>query len=448
MLVRWQYWFASAKMFTDHPLTGIGPGNFAYFYPQYKLPAAPETISDPHSFPLSLLTQYGPLGLLGFLAIFFIPLRKLMTQQSTDYTPAAPSFLSSAVTYLAIVAVAILLIRPILMPLSPSDSSEEISAAAIISYVIPAIAFIAASFLLAIPLYAAQHPRRDPQAATIVVLFCAVAGVLIHNLIDFAIFEPGILTALMAILACIIALHLNKTRPAPITLTPPPYLEMAATIAAAAVLFAYLNYAVIPPLQSTAKIRQASAAFSNSQFQQAADLLTSAAKDDSLDPDPLSIKGSQYLQRFYTSPAQNNLLLEADNAFRKAILRNPADFKNFERLAEVYALLAQNSPAGEKTLWLNQAFKTADSAVQRYPGSDRLHLQLAKIAEQLNKIDIALKNYQQAIDIEDSFRRQFHTMYPDREIFSRLGQDNYQFAKNKITTLLQNASPNPNRPPN
>ena len=35
-LVRWQYWHASVKMFADHPLTGVGPGNFTNFYPRYK----------------------------------------------------------------------------------------------------------------------------------------------------------------------------------------------------------------------------------------------------------------------------------------------------------------------------------------------------------------------------------------------------------------------------
>jgi hypothetical protein len=67
MLVRWQYWAASAKMFAEHPLTGIGPGNFSDYYTHYKPAAALESVADPHNFLLSLLTQYGPLGLIAFL---------------------------------------------------------------------------------------------------------------------------------------------------------------------------------------------------------------------------------------------------------------------------------------------------------------------------------------------------------------------------------------------
>jgi hypothetical protein len=63
MLVRWQYWYSSAKMYADHPLTGVGPGNFSYFYTKYKIPGALETVTNPHNFLLTIITQYGPLGL-------------------------------------------------------------------------------------------------------------------------------------------------------------------------------------------------------------------------------------------------------------------------------------------------------------------------------------------------------------------------------------------------
>ncbi|MCX5636706.1 MAG: O-antigen ligase family protein, partial [Planctomycetota bacterium] len=89
MLVRWQYWQASAKMFADHPLTGVGPGNFASFYTRYKPAAALESVADPHNFPLSILTQYGPLGLVGFLAMIFIPLWRIVPSSSIEYRLSA-----------------------------------------------------------------------------------------------------------------------------------------------------------------------------------------------------------------------------------------------------------------------------------------------------------------------------------------------------------------------
>jgi O-antigen ligase len=82
MLVRWQYWHGSAKMYADHPWTGVGPGNFSNYYSHYKPAAALESVTDPHNFPLSILTQYGPLGLIGFIAMIFVPLLKVAFTKS------------------------------------------------------------------------------------------------------------------------------------------------------------------------------------------------------------------------------------------------------------------------------------------------------------------------------------------------------------------------------
>ncbi|MHC4636978.1 MAG: O-antigen ligase family protein [Planctomycetota bacterium] len=71
MLVRWQYWNSAARMYTDHPLTGVGPGNFGKYYTHYKPDAALESVGDPHNFLLTILTQYGPIGLFAFLAMIF-----------------------------------------------------------------------------------------------------------------------------------------------------------------------------------------------------------------------------------------------------------------------------------------------------------------------------------------------------------------------------------------
>ncbi|MEN6337019.1 MAG: O-antigen ligase family protein, partial [Phycisphaerales bacterium] len=54
MLVRWQYWTASARMYAEHPIAGVGPGNFSDNYTHYKPAAALESVADPHNWPLSL----------------------------------------------------------------------------------------------------------------------------------------------------------------------------------------------------------------------------------------------------------------------------------------------------------------------------------------------------------------------------------------------------------
>lgn len=64
---RWRYWVASARMFADHPLLGVGYGNFGNHYLAYRLPIAAEEIQDPHNLFVRFFTELGLIG--GALAI-------------------------------------------------------------------------------------------------------------------------------------------------------------------------------------------------------------------------------------------------------------------------------------------------------------------------------------------------------------------------------------------
>ena len=64
---RLDYWQAVSKMIAAHPLLGIGPGNFQPVYTRYILPAAAETIADPHNFAFEYAALFGIPALLLFL---------------------------------------------------------------------------------------------------------------------------------------------------------------------------------------------------------------------------------------------------------------------------------------------------------------------------------------------------------------------------------------------
>ena len=155
MLVRWQYWRASAQMIADHPLTGVGPGNFAHNYPHYKPAAALESVADPHNFVLSILAQYGPLGLLGLLAMVLIPLGTSTMLASRDDTSQAspPSFSARrlTLTMLGVMIAALLLIRPILIPAASGGAAEVILYEIVVLYVAPVAAFLIGFLLLTAP---------------------------------------------------------------------------------------------------------------------------------------------------------------------------------------------------------------------------------------------------------------------------------------------------------
>jgi tetratricopeptide (TPR) repeat protein len=278
---------------------------------------------------------------------------------------------------------------------------------------------------------------RDERQKTLpAVLFGAILWVMLHNLIDFAIFEPPVLTIFWAIIGCLIATVLLQNSTPQLVLKPSSFTRVLLTAAVLAISWCYLNYALKPVAKTTDKVQRAHRAASVGQFQLAHELLDKAEKDDYLSPVSLSLNGRLYLHHFKVTESKNpGLLLEAEKCLQKAILRGKTDFKNFERLTEVYNLLAEISTGQQETGWPNKAFDSASSAVERYPGCERLHFELAKIAEQLGKIDIALEHYKRAVEIEDSYRSQFKMMYPNREIVSRLGEDKYQFAMERMKAL-------------
>lgn len=444
MLVRWQYWDASAKMYTDHLFTGVGPGNFSHFYPHYKPASASESVADPHNFLLSILTQYGPIGLIGFLAMICIPLWTTLSARkancSSETHLSEPAFKKTAIVLAIIVSAVLLLIRPFVFPLPPTATPQERQAGIIILYIMPVIIFIA-GFLLA---SAGETAKMSHSGITIAALFCAVLGVAFHNLIDFAIFEPGVFTVFWVIISCLIAIY-SQTYPRPqVVLKPAPFVKMLTVATGMVLIVVYLNYVLIPVSKTSAKIQLANRAISTGRFEQAHRLLDRASEDDSLSSDAPSLNSKLYLHHFkLTSSVNRDLLLQAEKQALDAIEANSAAFKNYERLTEVYTLLADISKQQEKTDWLNKAFDNTSFTVEHlYPGCARLRIELAKISDLLGKTDIAISQYEKAIEIEDEYRAQFREMYPKREeMVSRLGEKKYLFAKQRIKYLTSQPSP-------
>ncbi len=423
MLVRWQYWTSAAKMYGDHPLTGIGPGNFTNYYMKYKEPVALETVSDPHNFLLRILTQYGPFGLAGFLAIVLVPLWRTIYRRP-DVLPFAtaepePSFNKKlAGTFVVVISLAMLFVRPIVLPVAGVADFDVMFYVETILYVAPVVVFVVGFWLLT-----TGEKTIEVSDTSAAALFCACIGVLIHNLVDFAIFEPGVWTVFCAIIACLIVLDSGP----PLVLKPSFLLKAAVTAGGVVLIWAYFSYAFIPVARTTVKI---DLALRNTDA--AHQLLELAAKDDLLDPAALNLDGRIYLREYdQTKTKQPNSLEKAAKCFVAASNRDRADFKNYEKLTEVYNLLDQPQ----------QAYDWCLRALEYYPGSDKLRIELAKLAERLGKTDVAIANYRQAIEIEDSYRRQFQIMYPGKKVFSRLGEEKYQIAKQKIESLSQQKNP-------
>ncbi len=434
MLVRWQYWVASAQMYGDHPLAGVGPGNFSHHYPHHKPAAAPESVADPHNFLLSLLTQYGPLGLIGFLAMVCIPLWRSLTYRicpsDAPQMRAEPPFRALPLGALAVISLCLLFIRPLLIPPMAADGLDVLLYQIMTLYVTPAAAFLIGFLLLAAPLGdgRGRHFGFAPTAL-LAALGSSILAVLLHNLIDFALFEPGVWMAFWTLMACLIA-----TRPRPpsgdsISIRSVPVLKLIALVVAVVLFGAYSHYVWWPVSVTTANIRRAQRAISAGRFDVAHHHLEAASEADPLSPIAAGLNGRLYMQQYEQAPRKQPALLEqAAGCYREAMERSPADYKNYENLAMAYSRLGQHERAYDWYL----------RATERYGGCERLWFELARAAEELGRTDVALTDYRKAVEIEESYRRQFRRMYPERErVISRFDEEDYRFARERIEALSQ-----------
>jgi tetratricopeptide (TPR) repeat protein len=431
MLVRWQYWTASAQMVADHRFTGVGPGNFSDYYPHYKPAAALESVADPHNFLLSLLTQYGSLGLIGFLAMILVTIRRMFPAPA----PVSPvsgthpplSFRTLVLTTLLGVSVCLLVVRLLLIP-PTGDDPDVLLYEVITMHVAPVAAFLIGLLLVASPLQDDTPQRADfTNPAPLAILGCAIMAVLLHNLIDFALFEPGVWIAFWTAIACLLAMRVHQRASFSIVFRDGRVRKPLAVGIAVLLLGSYFLCVWRPVCGTATGIQRAQHAVSAGRYDVAHGYLEAAVRADPLSPVAANFNGRLYLQQYEQTPQRQVVLLEeAARSFGQAIERNPADYKNYEKLAMSYGRLGQQQNAYEWCL----------KATALYPGCERIWFELAQAAEQLGKTGLALCHYVKAVEIEDSYRQQFRQMYPNREkVVSRLGDKEYQHAKRRIEEL-------------
>jgi O-antigen ligase len=68
-LERLGHWVAGLRMFTAHPLLGVGAGNYDAAYAQYAPACFPNALGHAHNYYINAAAETGVLGLLAFLAL-------------------------------------------------------------------------------------------------------------------------------------------------------------------------------------------------------------------------------------------------------------------------------------------------------------------------------------------------------------------------------------------
>ena len=83
---RWQYWVGAARLYAHHPLLGVGWANFGANYLAFRLPAAPEEPKDPHNYLVRAFVELGAVG--GTLMLLWM--LRLWWECTRPATPIGP----------------------------------------------------------------------------------------------------------------------------------------------------------------------------------------------------------------------------------------------------------------------------------------------------------------------------------------------------------------------
>ncbi len=440
MLVRWQYWQSTADMMGDHLWAGVGGGNFSEFYPHYKNAAASETIQNPHCWILSLASQYGPLGLGAFVFASLAVCFKSLQVRLTANEAALPQDTSvgSKKVWLALLMVTtclLLAVRPLLMGTVETAQMAEGVAAYAVLYLFPAFVFVTVFGVLAVA-GGGDSSVQKPGLFLAMSIICGLTAVLIHNLVDFAMFEPGIWGTFWLLVAILIAdIHTTSSRQ-----------DTAAVLGSGTRLLSvlglfiggvlFVTVAVAPPVKAAAVLKSLSRTGSYEEFKT---VIQNAADADGLSPDgPYTAAAmlKQIQSAAPASPRERAMIEQALEYARMAQQRNPAGFKAYRMESDLYLLLADQNKDAAQADALQRAYAALLKAAERYPGSDKIQYGLGMIAEELGYWEKAWAHFHAAVDIEKAYQAQFKIMYPGREpVVSRLGNTAYTIAQAKLEEL-------------
>ncbi|MFI4911563.1 MAG: O-antigen ligase family protein [Sedimentisphaeraceae bacterium JB056] len=428
MLVRAEYWFAAARIIADNFLAGIGGGNFGYYYTLYKQPAAIETVLDPHNMILSIAAQYGIFGLIGFGLLIFIPLTKVIMPKIKIEHPENITIQDTSTdrkilrySIAGLITLILFIIRPLLIPVEGTDDTGVMLYIMIVMYAAPAFILLLTIWLLD------KAIDKDidieyMQAA----MFCGIIAMLIHNLIDFAIFEPGVMCMLFLSTACFVSISKYRQNSFGwlIQIDRPDAIIISALGIAGLVVIIWLGY--LPVICATTKLHKA---FAHKKLN--VEYITQAGNCDPFDCTMSPFIAKVLWNEYETVQNKNNLAL-AEKYFSMAIKKNPADFKNYMNLGKVRWEMAGNTQTYKRKTLLIEAEDAYRMALARYPGKSELHLELGKILFLQDRPEEANNEFAAALQIEKMFRKKFAKMYPDQEPVSRISPESYLFLKGVV----------------
>ncbi len=382
---RLQYWGSSWQLVGDHPLAGVGPGNFRQHYVKYKLPESSEEIADPHNLVLDLWINGGVVALLGFVG-FVVVAGRAMKRRNERPPPASTTFtrsilFGSGVSFGLVSGYEFLL----------GDGAD------------PRLPVLLVVWLLALFLL---RPISNARAMPGVCWLAAGATLLVHLLGAGGVEMPAILQVFLvvAVLGTEIEDETEVSHPASEAQSRLP------TVAAFAVVLALfvgcLFSATKMVIGREISLRSGRLAVMEGNTIRGERLLMQAAESDPFSPEPHVYRAAMAYQSWLRSatplPEQFDAAVAAQ---RSAIERDPHHFNLYAALGTWYLAKFRRERQSNDALQAVDAFA---SAVELYPNQVGLRADFAQALSAAGRADRAAEEAEFALRLDEINHREGH----------------------------------------
>ena len=466
--VRWQYWQGAGQMIADHWFRGVGAENFAAYYRHYIDAASPEVVADPHCFVLALWSQWGLFALIGLVVAMLAICFRLTRPQtgSTDYqqnltiTPKSASLPLVITVWAMLVLIGIVSIR---LAVSKFVGVSEINRRSvyIISYVMPGAIWLGAFVLSAVlpgtlgtarstVQNHAETKNKIRSGITVLILSCGILGFLLHNSIDFAIFQPGVGTLFFALIGLVLAIRQKNQPGASLQLGGKKVVRLLMVMAGVVIFSVMLLKIVVPICRSQNQLGQAENFIRQANLraesvgkypaypigstgpesearwiqllEQARDRANLSAETDALNPEPAYLSSKISMLLWLNSNCNDERYFEQTrDTLEELIKRSHADHNSYKFLSELYVSAAGKGGEREQD-FAREALVNSRKALVCYPVKAEMLIRHADLLitygpllQLENWREQAIANLQKALDNEEAFLNLQRQMYPQRQ---------------------------------
>ncbi len=229
---RWKYWVGAMRLCRANPIFGVGWDNFGLFYPSARLAEAAEEVKDPHNMIVRAFAELGIVGgalMLAWIARFWWETTRPVEPSANVAKRPCPI---NAVVYFALLSVVAFGINLF----ANVDFAQEWSYVFLecLRRVLWVLLFTLGT--VGVTLMSLNRSEFDDRPAPWLLygMLVAIAVFLVHNLIDFSMFEIGPMFLFALVLGSVLGVRLPNPERAPVR-------GIGAGIALAVVVIAWLS---------------------------------------------------------------------------------------------------------------------------------------------------------------------------------------------------------------